>query len=200
MGEPNDLSSNGGEDYLQLPSVWSGLWNDSPGQQSLSVFRFSRSYICEWERRYDSIATLSDITGDSIPDYATTYREAGNTYLLTSNGATGQPIKRIVLVNAGLCLPKRLVRRRLRPALAQQRHGCHPSSRRSHVSSDGNYQPSLTTTGARAHTPAPQRKNRSTMLDPSFVQQNACIPNSSASSSNAATPRTVLPLASSRGE
>ena len=94
-GEPNDLNTY--EDYLQLPSVWSGLWNDAPGGQSDSVFRFSRSYICEWERRYDSIATLSDITGDAIPDYATAYREAGNIFLLTINGATGAPIKRIVI-------------------------------------------------------------------------------------------------------
>jgi hypothetical protein len=83
------------EDYLELlpaqdanGDVTLGRWNDGA---------LSWPYICEWERLFESIATLADITGDAIPDYATIYRDAGKFYLLTSNGATGASIKRVLI-------------------------------------------------------------------------------------------------------
>ena len=96
-GEPNDGGgSTGGEDYLLVAGVTGGLWNDGGGP-GLGATQNLLSYVCEWERSFESVATLSDITGDAIPDYATIYREAGNIYLLTSNGASGAPIKRVLL-------------------------------------------------------------------------------------------------------
>jgi hypothetical protein len=96
-GEPNDgVSYTSGEDYAAVVAVNAGRWNDAGGP-GLGATQNLLSYICEWERRYESVATLSDITGDAIPDYATIYREAGNIYLLTSNGASGAPIKRVLL-------------------------------------------------------------------------------------------------------
>jgi hypothetical protein len=98
-GEPNDgggAGGTGGEDYLIVSGSAGNLWNDAGGP-GLGATQNLLSYLCEWERLYESLATLSDITGDAIPDYATVYREAGNIFLLISNGATGTPIKRTVI-------------------------------------------------------------------------------------------------------
>lgn len=98
-GEPNDgggSGGTGGEDYLIAAGVTGGLWNDAGGP-GLGATQNLLSYVCEWERLYESVATLSDITGDAIPDYATIYREAGSIYLLTSNGASGTRIKRVTI-------------------------------------------------------------------------------------------------------
>ena len=83
------------EDYLELlpaqdanGDLTLGRWNDGAT---------SWPYICEWERSFESISTLSDVTGDAIPDYATIYRDAGKFYLLTSNGTTGAAIKRVLI-------------------------------------------------------------------------------------------------------
>ena len=80
----------GNENYVEFGgSQYGAFWNDLPS--------VTRAFICEWGRTYESIATLSDITGDAIPDYATIYRDNGNVYLLTSNGATGAPVKRVTI-------------------------------------------------------------------------------------------------------
>jgi hypothetical protein len=87
-GEPNNNLGN--EDYVEFGgSQYGAFWNDLPS--------VNRAFICEWGRTYESIANLSDITGDVIPDYATIYRDTGNVYLLTSSGANGAPIKRVVI-------------------------------------------------------------------------------------------------------
>jgi len=98
-GEPNNFFNgenymvSGGPDSAGQP--FGSGWNDAGATSAPTPQTFK--FICEWERLYESVATLSDITGDAIPDYATIYREAGNIYLLTSNGASGAPIKRVLL-------------------------------------------------------------------------------------------------------
>ncbi len=93
-GEPNDgVSYTSGEDYAAVLAVNAGRWNDAGGP-GLGATQNLLSYICEWERLYESVATYPvgnypfDLTFANGYMYVVNANDATITKLSTKTGAT----------------------------------------------------------------------------------------------------------------